>query len=356
MDRLWDVNPFSMDKEEKAKFYEEKLKELTIMHSEKCEYYGRMLDNFGFLPEDNHKVCEYPFLPVRLFKEFELKSVADDEVVKTMTSSGTTGQAVSKIFLDKETSANQTKTLVKITSEFLGKKRLPMLIIDSKKVVKDRRLFSARGAGILGFSILGSHPTYALNDDMELDYEAVEAFLEKYKGQDIFLFGFTYMIWQHFYKELAKSGKKFDLSKGILLHGGGFKKLQAEAVDNETYKSELKRVCGIEKVYNYYGMVEQTGSIFMECDCGRLHASNFSDIMIRNPKDFSLCGIGEKGLIQLVSVLPESYPGHSIITEDVGELTGEDDCPCGRYGKTFIIHGRIKSAEVRGCSDTYERK
>ena len=203
MDKLWDVNAFSMNKEEKEGFYKEKLKELTLLHSEKCKYYGRMLKNFRFSPEGNYNVCEYPFLPVRLFKELELKSVADDEVVKTMTSSGTTGQAVSKIYLDKETSANQTKALVKITSEFLGKKRLPMLITDSKKVVTDRRLFSARGAGILGFSILGAHPTYALNEDMELDVPVIEEFLEKYKNQDILLFGFTYIIWQHFYKELV---------------------------------------------------------------------------------------------------------------------------------------------------------
>lgn len=356
MVQLWENSPFSMNREEKNRFYEEKLKEITVWHDTNCEYYHRLLHNFHFQPDGRHKVEDYPYLPVRLFKEYELLSVPKSEVIKTMTSSGTTGQQVSKIYLDRETSTNQTKALVKITSEFLGKKRLPMLILDSKSVVKDRRLFSARGAGILGFSMLGSHATYALDENMELDFDVVEEFLEKYKGQDIFLFGFTYMIWQHFYKKLEQTGRKLDLSNGILLHGGGFKKLQAEAVDNETYKKELQRICGIRRVYNYYGMVEQTGSIFMECECGRLHASNFSDIFIRNPKDFSICQKGEKGLVQLVSVLPESYPGHSILTEDVGELTGEDDCPCGRNGKTFVIHGRIKQAEVRGCSDTYERK
>jgi len=72
--------------------------------------------------------------------------------------------------------------------------------------------------------------------------------------------------------------------------------------------------------------------------------------------DFSVCEKGEKGLIQLISLLPDSYPGHSILSEDLGELTGEDDCPCKRMGKTFVIHGRIAKAEVRGCSDTYEKK
>ena len=87
----------------------------------------------------------------------------------------------------------------------------------------------------------------------------------------------------------------------------------------------------------------------MECECGHLHASNFSDVIVRNPKDFSICQIGETGIIQVVTALADSYPGHSLLTEDIGAILGEDDCPCGRKGKYFRIDGRIKSAEVRGA-------
>ena len=86
-----------------------------------------------------------------------------------------------------------------------------------------------------------------------------------------------------------------------------------------------------------------------------MHASIFSDVIIRNPRDFSIAKTGEKGLIQVCSLLPESYPGHSLLTEDEGIVLGEDDCPCGRKGKYFKVLGRIKNAEIRGCSDTYEK-
>lgn len=56
----------------------------------------------------------------------------------------------------------------------------------------------------------------------------------------------------------------------------------------------------------------------MECECGHLHASIFSDVIVRRPEDFSECKIGEKGMIQVVSTIPESYPGHSLLTEDEG--------------------------------------
>ena len=355
-EKLLELNPYSLDKDAKTKTLTEILKKLTRHHVQNCSEYKSMMNAIGY---DESKVKTHedlPFLPVSLFKELELKSIPAEEVFKTMTSSGTTGQAVSKIYLDKEAAANQQKTLLKIVSEFTGAARLPMLIIDSPSVIKNRAMFSARGAGILGFSIFGADRTYALNDEMEIDFPAIEAFLERHQGQKVLLFGFTFMIWQHFYKELLKSEKKIDLSQGILIHGGGWKKLVSEAVSPEEFKKRLTDACGLSDIHDYYGMVEQTGCIYMQCEHGHLHASNFSDVIIRRPIDFSVASIGEKGIIQVVSVLPKSYPGHSLLTEDEGMLLGEDDCPCGRKGKYFKIFGRLKNAEIRGCSDTYAAK
>jgi hypothetical protein len=246
--------------------------------------------------------------------------------------------------------------MVKIVSDYLGKKRLPMIIVDSQNVLKNRNFFSARGAGILGFSIFGTDKIYALDNEMNLDIDGIISFLNKHAGEDIFLFGFTFMIWQHFYRELLKynkQGKKIDLSKGIMIHGGGWKKLINESVSPKIFNQSIKEVCGISRIYDYYGMVEQTGCIYMECEYGHLHASIFSDVIMRRPIDFSECEIGEEGIIQVCSTIPESYPGHLLLTEDMGTILGIDDCPCGRKGKYFKVSGRIKDAELRGCSDTY---
>jgi phenylacetate-coenzyme A ligase PaaK-like adenylate-forming protein len=358
-DEILNLSPYSLEKAEKKKLLKERLLELTIRHQKNCPEYSRILSSIGFDAERVREVKDLPFLPVRLFKELSLKSVPEEDVVKTMTSSGTTGQAVSRIFLNRETASNQQKAMVKIVSDFTGSSRMPMIIIDCPSVVKNRTMFSARGAGILGFSIFGAKKTYALNDDMELDVEGVRSFLEQYGNQRVLLFGFTFMIWQHFYKELLrleKQGITFDLSNGVLIHGGGWKKLTAEAVSEEEFHKRLKDTCGLTHIHDYYGMVEQTGCIYMECECGHLHASVFSDVITRRPFDFSVCEYGETGIIQVVSTIPESYPGHSLLTEDEGVVLGEDDCPCGRKGKYFKINGRLKNAEIRGCSDTYASK
>lgn len=351
---FFDIGPFSLKQNQKRNLLRKAFKSLTSFHYKNCIQYQYLLKMQHYRKNYLYEIHEIPFLPVRLFKKYELKSISDENIIKTMTSSGTSGQEVSKIFLDKETSTNQIKVLSKIMSSFIGTKRIPLLIIDSKSVLKDRKLFSARGAGILGFSMLGRDVTFALDNDLNIDFETIRKFLDKHIGQEILLFGFTFIVWDLFYKKLLKSKEKINLEQATLLHGGGWKKLIEQSVSDINFKASLKKLTKIKNVHNYYGMVEQTGSIYVQCEEGHLHSSIYSDIIIRK-SDFSIAAHGEKGIIQTLSVLPSSYPGHSLLTEDEGVILGEDDCSCGRLGKYFQVYGRIKKAEIRGCSDTFTR-
>ncbi|GLC87802.1 LuxE/PaaK family acyltransferase [Lysinibacillus piscis] len=345
--------PYHLAQAEKEQLLLEKLNELTAWHKMNCEPYRRMLEKSKLQISANH-IEEIPYLPVQLFKLMDLKSVPQEEIVKVLTSSGTTGQQVSKIYLDKETSIVQTKTLVEVMKPILGGKRLPMIILDTKSVLKDRKSFSARGAGILGFSNFGRKHFYALNDDMTLDVEGLQTYLKEYEGQRILLFGFTFMIWQYIYKKIRDKDIALHFANSVLIHGGGWKKLKDEAVDARTFNRLLQEQLGIQEVHNYYGMVEQVGSIFVECSEGYLHAPSYADVIIRDTITFKPVAVGEQGLIQVVSELPKSYPGHSLLTEDLGTVHGIDDCPCGWKGKYFSVAGRIPKAELRGCSDTFQ--
>ena len=345
---------FGLDQASKEALLLKALTALTAHHQEQCRPYRDVLAK-RWSAGPAACLADLPFLPVRLFKHERLQSVVDADIVKTMTSSGTSGQSVSQIFLDKQTSALQVKVLSRIMGEFIGPHRLPMLVIDCRATVANRLKFSARTAGILGFSMFGRDIEYALDDDMSLNEARVLAFLEKHAGQAVLMFGFTFIVWLHLLRWLESQGKKLPLGQGILIHGGGWKQLQAEAVDSAEFRARLRAVMGIERIHNYYGMVEQTGSIFMECQHGHLHASAWSDVIIRDPRDFTPLGAGQPGLIELLSVIPRSYPGHALLSEDEGVLLGVDDCPCGRKGRYFKVLGRIQNAEARGCSDTYTR-
>ncbi len=353
---LVSLPPYLWAKPEKDAFLTAELTALSRHHAAHCPEYARML---AATQTDLAQITDYrqlPALPVRLFKQFSLKSVADDALSKTVTSSGTTGQQVSRIYLDRETAALQSKVLARIMEDTLGGTRLPMIIVDTATVVKNRAMFTARGAGILGFSMFGRDKIYALDDQMQLDVAGLRAFIQKHEGERIFLFGFTFIVWQYFYQALKRDGITLHLQNAVLVHGGGWKKLADQAVSPSAFRDALHAVCGIDRVLDYYGMAEQTGSIDMACECGHLHTSVWSDVLIRRPQDFSVADIGEKGLIEVVSVLPRSYPGHVLLTEDEGRILGVDDCPCGRKGTYFEVLGRVQRAELRGCSDTYEQK
>ena len=288
-----------------------------------------------------------PYLSVNLFKQTSLCSVKKSERFKTITSSGTSGQK-SEIILDKKTASLQQKALLKISENFLGNDRLPMIIVDNEKILSNKKLFSARGAAILGFSIFGKEKCFILNEKLELDKQKLDLFIKKYKYSKFLIFGFTYQIWKY----LINNNKKINIkNKSIVLHGGGWKKMQDISVNNSIFKKKLKKIINTESVINYYGMVEQVGSIFMECNHGYFHCSNLSDIIIRN-ENFDVVSNGSSGIIQILSILPWSYPGQNILTEDIGIIHGEDDCKCGRNGKYFSIIGRIPKSEIRGCSDT----
>ena len=349
-----DLEQFSLGKEDRNKLFLPLLNNLHQHHLSQSSEYQSIADNYFKEAKAVQTVEDVPFLPVSIFKERLLQSVSEEDVFKVLTSSGTTSSVPSRIVLDKETASLQTLTLTKIMNHVLGKQRLPMIIVDSKSVLKNKKSFSARGAGILGLSVFGKAHLYCLDDNFELIKEALKEFASKYNGERVLIFGFTFMVWQ-FLAE-AELDFELDLSNATLIHSGGWKKLISIAVDNDAFKARLGEKFGIKKenIYNFYGMVEQVGSVFLENSDGYLHCPNFSDVIIRNPKDFSVQPHGEEGLIQVVSLLPKSYPGHSILTEDIGVIMGEDDASNGWKGKYFKILGRAKKAEIRGCSDTFK--
>jgi len=345
-------HPYGLDKRAKQALLLDTLKVLTQWHQQQCAPYKNIVT--GLFKKNEAKCLEdLPFVPVRLFKTLDLVSVSKDDIVKTLTSSGTTGQAVSKIYLDRETSVRQTRVLAAIMASFLGPQRWPMVIVDSADLLKDRTRFNARAAGILGFSTFGRKHHYCLDDKLQLKLDELQDYLSDHQDQPILLFGFTFVVWQGLYEGALRAGKKLDFGgKSTLIHGGGWKKLLDQQVSNEFFKQKLKEQLGIERVFNYYGMVEQLGSIFMECDHGHLHSPVFADIVIRDPTTLAPLPFGKSGVIEVLSALPLSYPGHVLLTEDMGVIHGEDDCPCGRLGKYFSISGRLPKVEMRGCSDT----
>jgi len=357
LETLLSAAPYSLPQRDKRALVTERTRELTRHHYEHCELYRNLIHRIfgGSKALDFATLEDAPFLPVSLFKTRELRSVDQSAVVKTLTSSGTTGQAVSRIHLDAPTAQLQSRTLVKIMQHFLGVQRRPMVFLDHAGVVRDRRSSSARAAGILGMLPFGRQPFYALRDDMSLDIDGLQEYLARTRDQRPIFFGFTYMVWQYFVEVLEQLPLRLSLPDAVLLHSGGWKKIEALKVSQEEFRQRLAAVTGIHNVINFYGMVEQVGSVYFENPLHFLHASIYSDIIVRDTNTLEPLPPGQPGLIQVISALPESYPGHSLLTEDIGVVEGCDNPATGMSGQYFRILGRLAKADLRGCSDTFQK-
>lgn len=339
--------PYSVPQAEKERLLLESLNQLTRHHAAQCAPYRQVLDAVWDGARDAASLEDVPFMPVSIFKRLDL--VSTSEKTMTLASSGTTGQRPSRIFVDAETSQRQSRALVDTLKTVLGEKRLPLLVIDTRKVISHHALLTARGAGVLGMMKFGAKATFALDENLTMDKETARAFVSANGSKPFLIFGFTFLVWSKLQEAFAPG--ELDLSNAILIHSGGWKQMEARKVTNAEFRAELKAKFGLTRIFNFYGMVEQIGSIFLEGSDGALYPPNFADIIIRDERTWKPLGIGQPGIIQVVSALPRSYPGHSLLTEDRGEIVSIDAGVDGRMGKAIRIYGRLPKAELRGCSD-----
>ena len=303
-------------------------------------------------------VADLPWLPVSTFKrEPPFSLVHRDNVLRVLSSSATTGQAPSRIPLDRPTAQRMNRGAIAILRDYIGATRRPYLVLDAAATNVSATDIGARVAAIRALSSFSTTTTYALQSDLSIDFQKIMEFNAAYKGKPVIIYGFTSILWEHIVTPLLAAGVRLNLSKAILLHSGGWKKLQAQAVNKQTFNSTVAEVfgCAQQNVIDYYGMVENLGVVYPDCSAGNKHVPIFGSIIIRSPLTMLPVSAGEIGLLQVGSVLPTSFPGHLLLTDDLATVVAEDGCPCGRPGIAFRFAGRVPKAEVRGCGNIERR-
>lgn len=321
------------------------LAELTLHHLRHSKDYSNFVES-RFPDWSSESFSGLPFLPVAAFKNRVLKSIPEEDVHLLMESSGTSKSGKSRIAIDLSTARLQERALGRSFSNWFGNVRSPMVLIANRPSGGGN--FTASDAAMNGFGRFASRKVFAYSDSGELDVPGVLRFLEENRGQTFVFLGFTFQVWQ-FLKEAERLSETFRSHKSVVIHGGGWKKLEGAAVSKQTFANRASSVLGSSMVRNYYGMIEQTGSIYFECEEGSLHAPDEGNFVIRHPLTLEELPHGNSGVIQVQSALQRSYPGHSLLTEDTGFRQAR--CGCGRRSPALVVEGRLLEAEIRGCSD-----
>ena len=134
-----------------------------------------------------------------------------------------------------------------------------------------------------------------------------------------------------------------------------WKKLTDVLISNEKFKKILLQKYNLKNIYNYYGLIEQTGSIFIECNkCSLLKCSLYSDVFLRDENLNLITKNKTKGLLQLMSLLPSSYPENNILTEDIGEIVDVKNVTAAFGESDLRFMAELKTLEIR-VAQIYER-
>jgi hypothetical protein len=304
------------------------------------------------------KIADLPYLPVSVFKANPpLSLVPASEVKRTLTSSSTSGQVPSRVVLDAATSRRMTKGVIAIIRDFVGSARRPYLVIDTEENLGRQSELGARGAAIQALGSFATEIVSCLHLDSQgelgLDLEKLLACAAKWKEAEVLVYGFTYVIWTQLVEPLKRAGITLNLPNVHVLHSGGWKRLEQQAVTKDQFVRDVASVfgCPTERIIDYYGMVENVGVVYPDCARGYKHVPAFAEVIIRDPLTLAPVEAEQQGLVQVCSVLPTSFPGFLLLTDDIGEIIGHDGCECGRRGTHFRFLRRVPKVEVRGCGN-----
>ena len=356
-DDLLSLPPYGVPPEAKTAALLAAVRETISHYYVNCPPYARWCRQEGFEPSQPIKsVADVPFLPVGIFKRMFLASVPEAEIVRVLASSGTSGQTPSRIPLDQITRNRQMKALGAILAHRLGAERRPFLILDAPpdRAVADDRELSARVAGMRGYLMAATEQEYALTRDgnrLVLDRDKVRAAIARWTaaGKSFCLLGYTFLLYEHVIRPLAESGERIELPRStFVVHFGGWKKLQRQAVSKAVLNERAAAVFGLPaaSIVDIYGFTEQLGVVYPDGLDGVKRVPTYAEVLVRDPRSLEVVPDGEVGLLEFVCPLPHSYPGVAVLLDDMGRVV------CREPGTGFEIVGRAEKAEPRGCGDT----
>jgi Acyl-protein synthetase, LuxE len=358
VETLLSMPPYGQAPKEKQAGLLEILKDELDYACQRHEGYKNYVQHW---PLDYHsatQVSDLPFLPVGLLKANPaLSLVGVDEIKRTLTSSATTSQSPGRVVLDSPTARRMTKGVVTIVRDYIGPARRPYLVVDTPDFRGSANAMGARGAAIQGLQPFASEITCCLSLDdqgeLKLDRDRLKEFAKDRQDTEVLVYGFTYILWNHLVKLLMAEDICLNLPNARILHSGGWKRLQDQAVEKTEFNRQLARTfgCSPDNIIDFYGMVETVGVIYPDCSEGNKHGPVFGDVIVRDPLTLEPVAAGEYGIVQVCSVLPTSFPGHLLLTEDRAQVIAYDGCPCGRRGISFRFAGRIPKTELRGCGN-----
>lgn len=278
-------------------------------------------------PSDIKHIEDIPFLPIQFFKTHKVLSTTNT-VIKTFTSSGTTGSEISKHHV--------TNVSIYQTSFNTAFKHFYGVIND--------------------YVILALLPSYLERDGSSLIY-MVDSMIQQSQHKESGFYLDNLNALSKTLTQLDIAGKKvlligvsfalldlievqtFNLNNTIIMETGGMKGRRKELIREELH-STLKKGFGTNCIHSEYGMTELLSQAYSTGN-GIFKCPKWMRILTRDTEDALTILKQEKAggvnIIDLANLNSCAF----IATQDLGRVYNNN---------TFEIIGRFDTSDIRGCN------
>ena len=289
-----------------------------------CDIYRKYVDLLGIKVSS---VKDIPFLPIQFFKTKKVYGATKNPEI-VFTSSGTTGQEVSKHYVAYADIYTQSYTegfryFFGNPEEYTILALLPSYLEreGSSLITMVEGLIKTSGSNFSGFFLHNHNDLY--NSLQEL----------KTMQKPTILIGVSFALLDFIEKY------RINFPELIVMETGGMKGRREEITRTELHAA----ICngfGVDKVYSEYGMTELLSQAYSKGN-GIYHAPPWMKIVIRDARDpFIIQPAETAGGVNIID-LANIYSCSFIETQDLGIVHNDG---------SFEIIGRFDESEIRGCN------
>jgi phenylacetate-coenzyme A ligase PaaK-like adenylate-forming protein len=335
------------------------MRENVEWHAARSAFYRRVLEGAGLDPKTirtESDCARIPFIPANFFKAHELLSIAREEVVLHLTSSGTQGQK-SQMFFDRwSLAAGQAMVDAEFSHFGLVSEEPANYLLYTYETEADSKLGTAYTDNYLCKFAPVNEAFYALRrtgrggHDFDV-FGAIER-LRAYEkqGLPVRILGFPAFLF--FTLERMRDLKLPPLklnAKSLVVLGGGWKGNADRAIAPRELYERVVAQLGIPdaRVRDSFGAVEHAVP-YTECERHRFHVPVWSRVLIRDVRKLEPVGMGERGFLQFLTPYITSVPAQSVLMGDLAALY--EGCDCGIRTPYFVIHGRAGTSKNKSCA------
>ncbi len=337
----------------------EAVKENIKLHL-KNPFFADWLERNGFKLEDLKTIDDIDKIPpihANFYKTHVVKTAKDEDIVITLTSSGTTGQK-SQMFFNEWTMAASDKT-GDIQMDYYGHitDEPVNFMMYSYEPAEGVNTGTLRTRQIMRRYGKENELEYALKytgEGHEFDLFGCIAALKRFEkqGLPVYILGFPAFLYFTLEKMDAMGMLPLKLNeKSFVCMGGGWKGFASKQLSPQEFRDYVGEKLGLPHTcfHETYGAVEH-GVGYTDCDEHHFHVPIYDRVIIRDPVTLKKLGYGEKGFVNFVSPLNTGVPVTSLLMGDFGILHEPGSCPCGNPSPWLEIVGRAGVSKNKSCA------